>query len=88
VSKFRGFGCEAFLYLNKERRELGKHIPRAVKGVNLGFASDSNTSGYVIYRPGGEVVKKRGRFPYVFPILKLLKISQLLMILTWQPMQF
>ena len=51
VSKFRGFGCEAFLYLNKERRELGKHIPRAVKGVNLGFASDSNTSGYVIYIP-------------------------------------
>ena len=46
VSKFRAFGCKAFMYLNKDRREKGKHLPRAAEGIHLGFASDSNTSGY------------------------------------------
>ena len=30
VSKIRPFGCLAYLHLNKERREPGKHAPRAV----------------------------------------------------------
>ncbi len=36
VSKFRPFGCRAWMYLNKERREKGKTAPRAVEMVNLG----------------------------------------------------
>ena len=46
VSKFRPFGCRAYMHLNKERREKGKHVPMAVENIHLGFASDLNTSGY------------------------------------------
>jgi hypothetical protein len=47
LSKFRALGCRANLYLKKERRPAGKHLPRAWEGIHLGFATDSNTSGYV-----------------------------------------
>jgi hypothetical protein len=47
--KFRAFWCRAYPYLNEERRPAGKHHPRAVKGIHLVFATDSNTSGYVIF---------------------------------------
>ena len=56
LSKFRAFGCRAFMTLNKDRRGPGKHVPRAVEGINLGFASDSNSSGYVIYVPESKKV--------------------------------
>jgi hypothetical protein len=46
VLKFRPFGCRAWMFLNKDRREKGKTAPRAVEVVNLGFASDLNTSAY------------------------------------------
>ena len=49
VSRFRAFGCKAFVYLCKDRRQNGKHIARAVEAVNLGFAS--NTSAYLLYVP-------------------------------------
>ena len=56
VSRFRAFGCRAFMFLNKERRRPGKLAPRALEGINLGFASDSNTSGYVIYIPESQKI--------------------------------
>ena len=49
ISKFRAFGCQAYMYLNEERRGKGKHIPRAVEAINLGFASDHNISWYKLY---------------------------------------
>ena len=39
VSKFRAFGCRAYIYLDEERRGKGKNIQRAVEAINLGFAS-------------------------------------------------
>ena len=36
-------------YLNQDGREKGKHIPRAVEGVNLSFSQES--SGHVMYIP-------------------------------------
>ena len=51
VSKFRPFGCRAYVHLNKDRREPGKHTPRAVEAIHLGFASDSNMSAYKFYIP-------------------------------------
>ena len=51
VSKFRPFGCRAYVHLNKDRREPGKHTPRAVEAIHLGFASDSNMSAYKFYVP-------------------------------------
>ncbi len=52
VSKFRPFGCSAYMHLNKDRREKGRHAPKAVEAVNLGFATDCNTSGYKLYIKG------------------------------------
>ena len=34
------------MYLNENRGEKGKHLPRAAGGILLGFASDSNTSDF------------------------------------------
>jgi hypothetical protein len=42
--KFRPFGCRAYMHLNKDRIEKGRHAPKAVEAVNLGFATDCNTS--------------------------------------------
>ncbi len=42
VSKFRAFGCRAYVYLNEKRRERGKHVVRAIEAINLGFATDHN----------------------------------------------
>ncbi len=57
VSKFRPFGCKAYMQLNKERREKGKHTPRAVDVINLGFASDNNTSRYKLYNPTNQTIR-------------------------------
>ena len=51
VSNFRPFGCRAYVHLNKDRREPGKHTPRVVEAIHLGFASDSNMSAYKFYIP-------------------------------------
>ena len=51
VSKFKPFGCRAYVHLNKERREPGKHAPRAVEAIHLGFASDCNMSSYKFWIP-------------------------------------
>jgi len=64
VSKFRPFGCKAYVHLNKERREKGKHAPRAVEAIHLGFASDCNMSAYKFYIPssGKCIVSNQARF--------------------------
>jgi hypothetical protein len=36
-------------YLDKDRRENGKHTPRAVEAINLGF--EPNTSAYCFFIP-------------------------------------
>jgi hypothetical protein len=37
------------MHLNKDRREKVGHAPKAVEAVNLGFATDCNTSEYKLY---------------------------------------
>ena len=37
--------------LHKDRQGPGKHATRAFEGINLDFATDSNTSVYVIFVP-------------------------------------
>ncbi len=49
ISKFRAFCCQAYMYLYEQRRGKGKHIPRAVEAINLGFATDHIISGYKLY---------------------------------------
>jgi hypothetical protein len=46
ILKFRP---KAHVHLNKERREEGKHTPRAVEAIHLGFASDCNM-GFIFLR--------------------------------------
>ncbi len=49
VSLFRAFGCMAWVYLNSERRDKGKHSQRAVEAIFLGFKP--NTSAYSFFIP-------------------------------------
>jgi hypothetical protein len=51
LSKFRAFGCSGFMTVHKDRRGPGKYATRAFEGIKLRFATDSNTSAYVIYVP-------------------------------------
>ena len=44
VSRFRAFGCRAWVHLNSERREKGKHTPRAVEAIYLGFEPNIHSS--------------------------------------------
>ncbi len=47
VSLFRAFGCRAWVYLNKERWETGKHTQRVVEAIHLEF--EGNTSAYSFF---------------------------------------
>ncbi len=49
VSKYRPFGCQAWVHLNKDSRENGKHTPRALKAVYLGF--EPNARAWSFYIP-------------------------------------
>ena len=64
VSKFRPFGCRAYMHLNKDHREKGKHVPKAVEVIHLGFASNFNTSGYkfLVEATGKIIVSNQGKF--------------------------
>jgi hypothetical protein len=37
VSDYRAFGCRAWVYLDKQRPEKGKHKPRANEAIYVGF---------------------------------------------------
>jgi hypothetical protein len=37
VSRFRAFGCRAWVYLESDRREKGRHTSRAIEAINVGF---------------------------------------------------
>jgi hypothetical protein len=76
LSKFRALGCRAYMYLNDERRPPGKHVPRAREGINLGFATDCNTSGYMIYFPdtGKTLISNQVRFNELeYPLRRLFR---------------
>ncbi len=46
------------MHLNKERRTKGRGAPRAVEVLNLGLATDCNTSGYKLFiEETGKVMK-------------------------------
>ena len=51
VSRFRAFGCRAWVYLNSKRRDNGKHwhTPRALEAIFLGF--EPNTSAWCFFFP-------------------------------------
>jgi hypothetical protein len=49
VSRFRAFGCRAWVHLNSERRDKGKHTARAIEAIHLGF--EPNTSAYSFFIP-------------------------------------
>ncbi len=50
VSRFRQYGCLAFMHIHEDRSEKGKTAPRAIQVIHLGFAMDTNTSAYVVYK--------------------------------------
>ncbi len=50
TSDFRAFGCRAWVYLDnlKQRREKGKHTPRAKEAVYVGFANNMSAWAFWI----------------------------------------
>jgi hypothetical protein len=51
VSRFKPYGCLAFMHIHGDCSEKGKIAPRAIQVIHLGFATDTNTSAYVVYNP-------------------------------------
>ena len=49
VSDFRAFGCRAWVHLDKQRRQNGKHTPRAKEAIYVGFTE--NMSAWTFYIP-------------------------------------
>ena len=79
VSKFRAFGCRAYVYLNEERRARGKHVARAFEAIYLGFATDHNMSAYKFFIPEGRklMLCNQARFDeLLFPFRKQSIIEQ------------
>ena len=64
VSKFRPFGCRAYMHMNKDRREKGRHAPKAIEVIHLGFATDCITSGYkfLIEGTGKHLISNQAKF--------------------------
>jgi hypothetical protein len=78
VSKFQVFGCRAWVYLNSERRDKGKHTPRAVEAINLGF--EPNTSAYSIYIPEKNTIMSSNQAKFdelAYPYRKQKNVEQL-----------
>ncbi len=46
VSRFRPVGCRGYMHQNKELLAKGRGLPRALEVLDLGLATDCNTSGY------------------------------------------
>ena len=77
VSRFRAFGCRAWVHLNSERREKGKHTPRAVEAINLGF--EPNTSAYTFFIPEKNTLMSSNQAQFdegVFPFRKKKVVEQ------------
>ena len=57
VSKFRAFGCKAFMYLNEDRREKGKHLPRAAEALDRKVPGSNPTQCHLdrLLRKGREI---------------------------------
>ena len=49
LSRFRTFGCRAWVHFNSERREKGKHTQQAIEVIYLGF--QPNTSSWSFFIP-------------------------------------
>jgi hypothetical protein len=49
VSRYRPFGCRAWVHLNSDKREKGKHNPRGQEAIYLGF--EPNTSAWSYFIP-------------------------------------
>ena len=69
VSDFRAFGCRAWVYLDKQRRQKGKHTPRAKEAIYVGFTD--NMSAWTFYIPedrkimsSNQVKFSEHEFPY------------------------
>ena len=52
------------MHMNKDRREKGRHAPKAIEVIHLGFATDCNTSGYkfLIEGTGKHLISNQAKF--------------------------
>ncbi len=67
------------MHLNKDRREKGRRAPKVVEAVNLGFAANCNTSGYMLYieGTGNILISNRDKFDEnLYPYRNSVMVSQ------------
>ncbi len=77
VSQFRAFGCWAWVYLDADSREKGKHTASAVEAINLGL--NPNRSSYCFFIPEKDnlMTSNQARFDeFSFPFRKQKMVEQ------------
>ena len=79
VSYFRAFGCRAWAYLDKRRREKGMHTPRAKEALYFGFTD--NMSARAFYIPEDRKIMESNQvkfFEHRFPFRNRKMVDQFL----------
>jgi hypothetical protein len=77
ASRFRAFGCRAWVYLDADRREKGKHTARAVEAINLGFEPNISAYCFFILEKNNLMTLNQARFDeYSFPFRKQKMVEQ------------
>ena len=68
VSRFRPNGCRGYMHQNEERRAKGRGALRALEVINLGLATNCNTSGYklLVEETGKILISNQVRFDETF----------------------
>ena len=77
VSGYRAFGCRAWVYEDKQRRENGKHTPRAKEAIYVGFVP--NMSAWAFWIPEDKKIRttNQARFDeHEFPFWKRKMLEQ------------
>ncbi len=70
VSDFRAFGCRAWVYDDKQRREKEKHTPKAREAIYAGF--DDNMSAWAFWMPEDKKISTTNQLKFSEHKLKLL----------------
>jgi hypothetical protein len=77
VSNFRAFGCRAWVYLDKQRREKGKHTPRAKEAVYVGFVPNMRAWAFWVPEDKTIMTANQVRFDeHEFPFRKRKMVEQ------------
>jgi hypothetical protein len=49
-SRFKAFGCRAWVYIDPQRRAKGKHMPHAVEAIYVGFTINTSVWSFMFLK--------------------------------------